>query len=183
MRLFFSQEIPPFERVLLVESGTRALMDDFLPKLARDTNPNIRVDLVTCYQGQPRGFEELGIYHYDIADYATPASRQQLLQLLRHNKYDLIGIMCTEHPIMTKWKWMLAARVPAKLFIINENLDFFLVDYSNWKVMFEFMLVRVGLYGSSAASTIARALLTPFTLLYLLLYAMVIHLRRKVRAI
>lgn len=182
MRLFFSRRCPEFRRILLVESGTRQLMDDFLPKLARETNPNLKADIVTCFQGTPSGFEEYGLYRYDVNDYSGKIGRQKLMEFLLANRYDLIGIMCTEQPIMTKWKWMLAARIPAKLFIVNENMDFFLADYSNWKIIVEFALVRAGLAGASAVSTIARALLLPFSLLFLMLFAVYVHLLRRVRA-
>lgn len=182
MRLFFSKRIPHFHRILLIESGSRQLMDEFLPKLARETNPGLKADVVTCFQGRPQGFDEHGVFLYQVADYAGSVGRKKLVETLRENRYDLIGLMCTEQPIMTKWKWMLAARVPAKLFIINENLDFFFVDYSNWKIIAEFALVRAGLYGASAVSTLGRAILLPFTLLYLLLFAIFVHLRRRVRA-
>lgn len=181
MRLFFSRRIPDFRRILLIESGSRHLMDEFLPKLVRETNPGLRADVVTCFQGRPQGFDEHGVFLYNIADFPGTEGRKKLVETLRANQYDLIGIMCVEQPIMTKWKWMLAARVPAKMFIVNENLDFFIFDYSQWKIIGEFALVRAGLYGASAVSTLGRAILLPFTLLYLALFAMFVFLRRRVR--
>jgi hypothetical protein len=41
-----------------------------------------------------------------------------------------------------------------------------------------FMLFRAGLTGSGAVRTLARVVLFPFTLLYLILYAITIHLLR-----
>jgi hypothetical protein len=82
---------------------------------------------------------------------------------------------------MTKWKWALAAHVPAKLFVVNENGDFFWADYSNWKIIIHFLLFRAGLTGADAVPTLTRLALFPFTLAFLLLYAGVAHLRRKLR--
>ncbi|MBY0374139.1 MAG: hypothetical protein K2Q23_09110, partial [Bryobacteraceae bacterium] len=108
--------------------------------------------------------------------------RQQLVRELSANRYDVIGILCTGEPIMTKWKWMLAARIPAKLFIVNENGDWFWVDYSNWRTIWQFASYRAGLSGSGAITTPARLILFPFTLLYLLLYAFRLHTLRFLRS-
>ena len=69
---------------------------------------------------------------------------------------------------MTKWKWALAAQVPAKLFVVNENGDFFWVDYTNWRIIVHFFLFRAGLTGAEAVPTLTRLALFPFTLLFLL---------------
>lgn len=83
---------------------------------------------------------------------------------------------------MTKWKWVIAARLPAKVFVLNENGDYFWLDYSQWRVIRHFVLFRAGLSGAGAVRTLARLALFPFTILYLLLYAAAVHLRRKVHA-
>ncbi len=82
---------------------------------------------------------------------------------------------------MTKWKWAIAAQLPAKVFVINENADWFWLDRGHWSAIRHFALFRAGLTGSGALRTMGRILLFPFTLLYLLLYASIIHLRRAVR--
>jgi len=84
---------------------------------------------------------------------------------------------------MTKWKWVLAARLPAKIFILNENGDYFWLDRGHLKHIRHFILFRAGLTGSGAIRTIARLVSFPFTLLYLILYAVTVHLRRKLRTL
>ena len=84
---------------------------------------------------------------------------------------------------MTKWKWALAAQIPAKLFVVNENGDFFWVDYTNWRIIVHFFLFRAGLTGAEAVPTLTRLALFPFTLLFLLAYASWVQLRRKMRMI
>ena len=37
-------------------------------------------------------------------------------------------MICSGEPVMMKWKWALALRIPAKDFIINENGDYFWLD-------------------------------------------------------
>ena len=72
---------------------------------------------------------------------------------------------------MLKWKWMFAARVPAKFFVLNENGDYFWMQYDRWRIMLHFILFRAGLTGGAAIPTIARLLFFPVMLLYLMLYA------------
>jgi hypothetical protein len=81
---------------------------------------------------------------------------------------------------MTKWKWALAFRLPVKVLIVNENCDYFWLDRSNWAIIRRFTLLRAGLSGGDAVHAVGRILVFPLTLAYLLLYAAVIHLRRKV---
>lgn len=181
MRLFFSRRIPDFERVLLVESGNRSLYDGFVPKITNHYGKRSKIDLVTCFAGLPKGLREDHDRVFRVSDYAGPAGRQRLYNELAATRYDVIGIICSEEPLMTKWKWMLAARTPAKLLIVNENGDYFWVDYSNWKLIAHFAFFRAGLTGGDAVSTIGRILLFPFSLLFLLLFAAWVHLRRQLR--
>lgn len=82
---------------------------------------------------------------------------------------------------MTKWKWLLALRLPAKVFIINENADYFWVNREQARNVREFVLVRLGLAGEGSIRTIGRLLIFPFALLYLLLYAFAAHSGRIIR--
>ena len=50
-----------------------------------------------------------------------------------------LGILCSGEPIMTKWKWWLAAKVPAKIFIINENADYFWLDRARLRQLGRFV--------------------------------------------
>ena len=77
--------------------------------------------------------------------------------------------------------WWLAAKVPAKLFIINENGDYFWVDWSQWRIIAHFALFRAGLTGAGAVPTLARLLFFPFTFAYLLSFAGWVHLKRRLR--
>src|SRR5258708_33945111 len=84
---------------------------------------------------------------------------------------------------MTKWKWVLAARLPAKVFILNENGDYFWVDRGHLGVIRHFILFRAGLSGAGAVRTLARLIAFPFALLYIILSAAPVHLRRKFRTL
>ena len=172
LRYFFRRHTPHLRRVLLVESGSRLVLAQFLA--SRDST--MRPDLVTCYAGAPKDFSG-DIFR--VQDYTTPESRSALIRELRNNRYDAIGVLATDEAIMTKWKWLLAARIPAKLFLINENADWFWIDYRHLNLIWHFFSFRAGMSGAGAVTTPLRLLLFPFTLLYLGLFAARIHLRRK----
>ena len=180
LRYFFSRHVPDARRVLLVESGPRHLIEDILPGLY--TQPvNQRVDLFTCFSGLPRGFDTGRGEVFRTHDYQGRAARRRLYAMLRHRGYDILGILCADTPVMAKWKWALAWQVPAKVFILNENCDYFWFDYTQWRTMLHFLLFRAGLTGAEGAATVARLVFAPFVLLYLLGFAAYIHLRRALR--
>jgi hypothetical protein len=180
MRRFLSKSIPPFARVLLVESGSRDLYEELLGGLY-DIHPNMRADLLTCYAGMPATFREDRGSIYRVNDYPDRAARGRLFAELSSNRYTIVGMICSGEPVMTKWKWATAARLPAKVFVLNENGDYFYLDRGHWPAIRHFVLFRAGLSGAGAVRTLARLALFPFTLLYLILYAATAHLRRKLR--
>ncbi len=178
MRYFFRRRVPEFTRVLVIESGSRGVVERILPALYE--RPAQRVDLATCFAGSPRGFDTERGAVYRVNEYA--GRRRRLVAELAANRYTIGVILCTGEPIMTKWKWLLAARLPVKVLVVNENGDYFWLDYSNWRIVRHFVLVRAGLSGAGAVTTLGRLLVFPFTVAYLLLYTAIVHLRRKVRA-
>ena len=178
MRHFFSRHQPEFTRVLLVESGSRRLFDSLIPSLYKFYGDRLEIDLVTCFAGVPEGFRGTV---YRVTDYSGRAGRKRLYAELAGRGYAVCGIICSGESIMTKWKWALAAQVPAKIFALNENGDYFWVDWSQWRVMLHFALFRAGLTGAAAIPTIARLVFFPVSLGYLLAYAAFVHLRRKLR--
>ena len=66
--------------------------------------------------------------------------------------------------------------------ILNENGDWFWVQWSEWRTIRHFLLYRLGLSGARAVPTLARLAVFPFTLLYLILYAAAAHARRALRS-
>jgi hypothetical protein len=182
LRYFLSKSVPPFTRILLVESGSRELFEDLLSGLY-NIHPAMRADLITCYAGAPQHFRAERGAVYRVTDYPDSRARQRLYAELAANRYNVVGMICAAEPIMTKWKWMLAARLPGKVFILNENGDYFWLDRGHLANIHHFILFRAGLTGAGAIRTLARLFLFPFTLLYLILYATTIHLRRRLRTL
>ncbi len=177
VRYFLRRRVPPVGRILLVESGSRHLIERILPGLRRTFSDETPIDLVTCYNGAPDGMDAV----FRVADYRGAAGRRNLYRALAVRHYSIMGMLCSAEPIMTKWKWALAARLPAKVFVINENGDYFWLDRGHGRAILHFALFRAGLTGSGAARTLGRLISFPFTLLYLVLYASAIHLRRALR--
>ena len=181
VRYFLSSRQPPGSRILLVESGARHLIESLVPGLRAIWGENAQVDLVTPYAGLPRGLRPETTCVYRVTDYRGRAARRLLYRELAANGYSILGMICSNEPVMTKWKWVLAARLPAKVFVLNENGDYFWLDSNNGSAIRHFVLFRAGLAGAGAVRTLARFFLFPFTLLYLLLYATTVHFRRVLR--
>ena len=181
MRYFLSARIPEPQAILLVESGARSILESVIPGLRQTWGEDVPVDLVSCYANLPEGFEAAGTRVYRVADYRGRQARARLYQTLGRNRYSLVGIVCSGEPLMTKWKWALALRLPAKVFVINENGDYFWLDRKHLKPIWQIVLLRAGLAGAGAVRTLARVFLFPFSLAYLLLYASAVHARRSLR--
>jgi hypothetical protein len=183
VRHFFSRRIPDFDRVLVIESGSRHLLEDLLPGIYAHHLPALRhLDLVTCYANLPKAFDPSRGEVFRVTDFQGRAARKRLYRQLAARNYSVCGIVCAGQPIMTKWKWMLASRLPAKVLILNENGDYFWLDWSQWRTLRHFALFRAGLAGAGAVRTLALLAMFPFTLAYLLLYAATAHLKRKLHS-
>lgn len=182
IRSFLRQSVPGrFRRVLLVESGSRHLLEELIPGIYK-AHPGVIIDLVTCYAGQPAALpDDARIFR--VTDYGGAAGREKLLGDLRPNGYDVLGLICSAEPIMTKWKWWLAWKLDkAKSFALNENGDYFWIDRGHASILFHFVMFRLGMSGAGAPATIVRLLLLPFSALGLVLFAAGVHLRRAIRS-
>lgn len=166
--------------MLLVESGSRRLIESILPGLYNQP-VNQRVDLITCFSGAPGNFDPSRGEIIRTQDHRGRAARRRLFAMLRRRGYDVVGIVCSDEAVLARWKWALAWQVPAKVFVLNENCDYFWFDYSQARTMLHFLLFRLGLTGVEGAATVGRLLFAPFVLLYLLAFAAYIHLRRAIR--
>lgn len=173
--------MPEATSILLVESGSRGLLEGLIPSLRETWGDEIFIDLVTCFAKLPQGFQPENTRMYRVSNYRGREGRGRLYRELAQNRYSLLGIICSGEPLMTKWKWVLALRIPAKIFVINENGDYFWLDRGHLPTISEFVFFRSGLAGAGAVRTLARAISFPFTFLYLLIYATTVHARRALR--
>lgn len=180
VRFFLTGRQPDVSSILLIESGSRAIVERVVTILRRGYGNDVRIDLVSCYATLPEGFNA-ATRIYRVSDYRGREGRRKLYRELIGNGYSAMGIVCSAEPLMTKWKAALAYQIPAKIFVINENADYFWFDRVHLKQVRRFVLLRAGLAGAGAVRTLARAVSFPFTLSYLLLYATVVHSRRALR--
>ncbi len=163
-----------------MESGGRQLFNSLVPELYREHGEELVVDLVTCFGGVPEGLPPTARV-YRVMDYAGRLGRKRLYRELAANHYNILGMICSAEPIMTKWKWALALRLPVKVFAVNENGDRFWLDWAHAAIIRHFVLFRMGLTGAAAVPTLVRLVSFPLALLYLLLFAGWVHLKRSLR--
>ena len=90
-------------------------------------------------------------------------------------------ILCTGEPILLRWKLMALAMLPAKVLIVNENADFFWLDWENRRTLRKLASIRWGVNLEEFFATLLRALVFPITLLILLVTAGFLYLRRAWR--
>ena len=109
MRYFLTGRLPKVDSILLVESGTRGLLEGLIAGLRQAWGDQIPIDLVTCYATLPKGFEPHNTRVYRVGDYRGRAARGRLYRELAGNRYALVGIICSGEVVMAKWKWVLAA--------------------------------------------------------------------------
>jgi hypothetical protein len=178
LRHFLRTHIPDCSRILLIESGPRAVIERVILHVRELFGDDVEIDLVTCYAGEPAGFRGRV---YNVNDYGGAAGRDALWADLVPRNYCAAGVICAAVPIMTKWKWWLAFKAPAKIFIINENADYFWLDRAHLRQLRKFVTHRLGISGAAAVPSLARLVIFPLTLAYLLLYAATVHLRRRIR--
>ncbi|HUA60708.1 MAG TPA: hypothetical protein VML19_18230 [Verrucomicrobiae bacterium] len=181
MRYFLTGRMPEVKAILLVESGARGLVEKLIPVLRSTWGKDVPIDLVSCFATLPAGFAVETTRIYRVSDFRGRAGRGRLYALLKANGYSHMGVICSNEPLMTKWKWSLVFRIPAKVFIINENADFFWLARTHSRIIRRFVLLRTGLAGAGAVRTLSGLIALPFTLLYLMLYAAVEHTRRALR--
>ena len=105
MRYFFRRHLPPVTRILLIESGSRSLLEKVIPSLKTIYGDQVELGLVTCYAGLPAGFEG---QVYRVTDYGGAPGRNALWADLQTLHYPIAGMICAAEPIMNKWKWWLA---------------------------------------------------------------------------
>ena len=182
MRYVLSRRTPAGSRILLIESGSRFLMERVAPLLRSTWAASYELDLVTCYGGAPEGLPaDARIFR--VGDYGTPERRRELIKELRARDYAYAGMICSAEPIMTKWKWMLVYQTGVRTFLINENADYVWFDRLHWKGLTAYASLRLGFEDSGAVRTLVRIVLLPFSLMYLSLYALRVHALRALRQI
>lgn len=178
MRHFWRvKHFPERTRILLVESGSRELLEKAIPTVRTFwdgyTPP---IDLLTCFSGVPEGIGDDGQI-YRVSDYPGP-ERKKLLRELKGRGYAVMGIVCSEEAILAKWKLLITLSVPAKVLVINESGDCFWFDRNNFTAIRQFVMSRSGVTGATVLRSILQTAALPLTFLWLALFAVGAHTRR-----
>ncbi len=181
MRYFFARRLPPMTRMLVVESGSRHILEQGIPRFRAIFGDGVQMDLLTCLPGLPRVLDPATTRVFQVTQCRNGADRRRLLAQLRAEHYPLLAIICSDEPVMTPWKLAAAALAPAKVLVFNENSDFFWIDWRHRRAIRQFIMVRAGLLEEDAARRVAHIAAFPLILAYLLLYAGYVHLVRAFR--
>jgi hypothetical protein len=178
MKYFFRRLPLPIEKMLLVESGSRTVLEGGMPRFRAIFGDQMRADLLTCLPGLPGVLDPDTTRAFSVRACRTAKERWRLLRELRGQGYSVVGIICSDEPVMTPWKVAAALAVPAKVVVFNENSDFFWIDWRHRGVLRKFVLFRMGMLEDGAVRKLVQVATFPFLLGFLVLYAGWVHLRR-----
>jgi len=174
MKYFLRRRFPEHPNVLVIESGTPAIASRAITQLRRSL-PDAPLHLITCWPDPPDPRYQTV---FRAADYPSTSDKLRLLFSLRKKAPGVLVILCTGESVMSLWKAAAALVMPSKLLVVNENADYFWVDWENRRAVGRFIAIRWGVHQEQFLGTVLRGLVFPFTLLYLLLYALFLYLRR-----
>ena len=183
MRWVLSRHIPPVTKLLLVESGPRAIAEKVIIRFRKLYGEELPIDLLTCLPSDPPGLTANGVQSevFRVINCHDRRTRWRLLRRIRAKRHPVTAIICADSPILGPWKMAALALFPSKFLIINENADFFWLDRGHRSAVKQFLLHRTGLLEGSAPQKVAAILVFPFAFAYLLAYAFVVHAVRLAR--
>ena len=175
----FRKSRPPFRRVLLIESGSRPIADRFLQSVYQFEGCS-QVDVLTCFSTPPEAFQDQRGQVFFVTDPAIAGNRRQFLRALASVPYDIVAVLSTDSRILRNWKWAVSLLTRAKIVLIEENEDFFFLDYGYLRhIKVDFPRLRQEQITHLRLA--GEVLLMPLMISYLLLYAGQVHLRRLLR--
>ena len=174
MKFFFQRKIPAVHDVLLFESGSPEVARRALEQIRR-IFPAARYHLCTCWPDPPVG-SVASVFR--VVEYPSSWNKLRLLWSFRQRRWEILAILCTGEPILLWWKLAALLLLPAKALIVNENADFFWLDWGNWRIVRRFVAIRWGVNQEELLQTLVRALVFPVTLSYLLATAGWLYFRR-----
>ena len=181
-RLLFlaSRWTPKLKRVLVIESGSRLAACQFLNELY-GLPENEQVDVLTCYATPPDSFDGVRGRVLFTHQAQGGSARTELFRMLAKSQYSAVCVLCTGDSIMTKWKWMTALRVPAKVLIVNENADSFWLDRGHLRNVRDMLIERSGAREMTPLRSLGQILAFPAVLTILLTFAAYMKTRRILR--
>ncbi len=178
MRWFLSGRVPNAARILLVESGSRHLLERAVAAMSRHF-PEAKFDLCTCFPGTLETVAVEKVWRVNEA--RSAGAKLSLARAVVRTRPPIAALLFSGEPVMFNWKILLLALLPSKIIVINEHGDFFWLDRKNLKILRSFVGARLGVGGDAFLRAISQLLVFPFVLLYLVFYALVTYLARWTR--
>jgi hypothetical protein len=176
MKYFLTGRGPAVDRILLVESGSRHVLERAIAGMNRGF-PGARLDLCTCFAGVPAsvsGIERV----WRVTDARSLRAKWRMVREIAATRPPVAAMLFSGEPIMFNWKAVLLLLLPSKILLINENGDFFWLDRPNFPTLRQFLGARVGMDGDGMLRGLCRAVSFPFVLVFLILAAGVTYLSR-----
>lgn len=174
MRYFFRSRIPDAADVLLIESGSPQVARRALKRI-RLIFPGARYHLCTCRPAlDVAGFASV----FQAGDYRTGWQKLKLVLSFCRRGWNVLVILCTGEPTLWRWKMLALLLMPAKVLVVNENADFFWLDWSHRRTLRSLAGIRWGVNLEDSCLTLLRLLVFPLTFFFLLATAGWLYLRR-----
>ncbi len=178
MKLFLTARIPDATRVLLVESGSRAVLELALARMAA-IFPQASFDLCTCFPGLPASQAVQQVWR--VTEAPGLLSKLGLAFRIARTRPPIAALVFSGEPIMFNWKLILLLLLPSKILVVNEHGDFFWLDAANLTVLRQFLGVRWGVSGEELVRGFSRLVCFPFVFVFLLVGTGWTYLKRWVR--
>ncbi len=179
MRYFLSGAAPPPTRILLVESGSRCVMERAVAGMERGF-PGVSFELCTCFPGLPAALT-VPARVWRVNDEPSLGGKLRMVRAIAATRPPIAALLFSGEPVMFNWKMILLATLPSKILLINENGDFFWLDRPNLPTLRQFLGARLGMNGEGMVRGLTRVLTFPFVFLFLLLVAAVTYFMRWTR--
>lgn len=176
MKYFLSGRSPHADRVLLVESGARHVLERAIQGVERGF-PGVRLELCTCFPGLPAASASFDRV-WRVTDAPSWGDKWRMAREIAATHPPIAALLFSGDPIMFNWKMALLLLLPSKILLVNENGDFFWLDRPNLPTLRQFVGTRLGMNGEGLLRGASRVAAFPFVLLFLLLVAAVTYSKR-----
>jgi hypothetical protein len=175
MKYFFTGRGPAVDRILLVESGSRHVLERAIAGMTRGF-PGVRLELCTCLSGLPSGADFDRVWR--VTDAPSMSAKWQMARAIAASRPPVAAILFSGEPILFYWKAALLLLLPSKILLINENGDFFWLDGPNLPTLRQFVGARLGMNGEGMLRGVCRVVSFPFVLVFLVLAAALTYMTR-----
>ncbi len=183
MRGFFDFASPSYERILLIESGSRQIGKALLTRLyalqeEHRAAQHTRLDLLTCFTADPENFDERRGALLRVTERHIASRKIAFLRELVSARYTTIVVIADGEATMRRWKWTVGALSSSKLIVCRDASNLFLLDAQQiWAVRSRYA-ARFRRPNLSWVLRVASLSLAPFSISFLAVYAAALHAKR-----